>query len=126
MNRKKSEFKKMLKKENKALKKHNTYEMLLIFLLLIIAVPNLILTLNHMLPIKVMLINAVLVVIIAVPLIIIDIKNDREIKKMYQSYLQEKQVPEYQDKTKILTVFLAISIIATVVFAVITIPNILN
>ena len=121
---KKNEFKKMMKKENKAFKNYYVYEMILILLLVIIVIPNIILTINNMIPFNIAIINALLIIIMALPIIVLDIKNDLDIKSMYQSYLKEKKIPEYKYKPKILNVCLIISITNLIVWAIITIPNI--
>ena len=121
---KKNEFKKMMKKENKAFKNYYVYEMILILLLVIIVIPNIILTINNMIPFNIAIINALLIIIMALPIIVLDIKNDLDIKSMYQSYLKKKKIPEYKYKPKILNVCLIISITNLIVWAIITIPNI--
>ena len=121
---KKSEFKKMMKKENKAFKNYYVYEMILILLLAIIVIPNIILTINNMIPFNITIINTFLIIIVALPIIVLDIKNDLDIKNIHQYYLKAKKIPEYKDKTKILNVYLLISIVVLIVWAIITIPNI--
>ena len=121
---KKNEFKKMMKKENKAFKNYYVYEMILILLLAIIVIPNIILTVNNMIPLNITIINTILIIIVALPIIVFDIKNDLDIKNIHQYYLKEKKIPEYKDKTKILNVYLMISIVVLIVWAIITIPNI--
>lgn len=121
---KKNEFKKMMKKENKAFKNYYVYEMILILLLAIIVIPNIILTVNNMIPLNITIINTLLIIIVALPIVAFDIKNDLDIKSMHQYYLKEKKIPEYKDKTKILNVYLMISIVVLIVWAIITIPNI--
>ena len=121
---KKNEFKKMMKKENKAFKNYYVYEMILILLLAIIVIPNIILTINNMIPFNITIINTFLIIIVALPIIVLDIKSDLDIKNMHQYYLKEKKIPEYKDKTKILNVCLIISIVVLIVWAIITIPNI--
>ena len=121
---KKSEFKKMMKKENKAFKNYYVYEMILILLLAIIVIPNIILTINNMIPFNITIINTFLIIIVALPIIVLDIKNDLDIKNIHQYYLKAKKIPEYKDKTKILNVCLLISIVVLIVWAIITIPNI--
>ena len=120
----KNEFKKMMKKENKAFKNYYVYEMILILLLAIIVIPNIILTVNNMIPLNITIINTLLIIIVALPIVVFDIKNDLDIKSMHQYYLKEKKIPEYKDKTKILNVYLMISIVVLIVWAIITIPNI--
>ena len=121
---KKSEFKKMMKKENKAFKNYYVYEMILILLLAIIVIPNIILTINNMIPFNITIINTLLIIIVALPIILLDIKNDLDIKNMHQYYLKEKKIPKYKDKTKNLNVCLIISIAVLIVWTIITIPNI--
>ena len=121
---KKNEFKKMMKKENKAFKNYYIYEMILILLLVVIVIPNIILTINDMIPLNITIINTFLIIIVALPIVVFDIKNDLDIKSMHQYYLKEKKIPEYKDKTKILNVCLMISIAVLITWAVITIPNI--
>ena len=121
---KKNEFKKMMKKENKAFKNYYVYEMILILLLVVIVIPNIILTINDMIPLNITIINTFLIIIVALPIVVFDIKNDLDIKSMHQYYLKEKKIPEYKDKTKILNVCLMISIVVLITWAIITIPNI--
>ena len=121
---KKNEFKKMMKKENKAFKNYYVYEMILILLLAIIVIPNIILTINNMIPFNITIINTLLIIVVALPIAVFDIKNDLDIKSMHQYYLKEKKIPEYKDKTKILNVCLIISIAVLIAWATITIPNI--
>ena len=121
---KKNEFKKMMKKENKAFKNYYIYEMILILLLAVIVIPNIILTINNMIPLNITIINTLLIIIVALPIVVLDIKNDLDIKSMHQYYLKEKKIPVYKDKTKILNVCLIISIAVLITWAVITIPNI--
>lgn len=120
----KNEFKKMMKKENKAFKNYYVYEMILILLLAIIVIPNIILTINNMIPFNITIINTLLIIIVALPFIVLDIKNDLDIKNMHQYYLKEKKIPEYKVKTKNLNVCLIISIAVLIVWTIITIPNI--
>ena len=120
----KNEFKKMMKKENKAFKNYYVYEMILILLLAIIVIPNIILTINNMIPFNITIINTLLIIILSLPFIVLDIKNDLDIKNMNQYYLKEKKIPEYKVKTKNLNVCLIISIAVLIIWAIITIPNI--
>lgn len=120
----KNEFKKMMKKENKAFKNYYVYEMILILLLAIIVIPNIILTINNMIPFNITIINTLLIIIVALPFIVLDIKNDLDIKNMHRYYLKEKKIPEYKVKTKNLNVCLIISIAVLIIWAIITIPNI--
>lgn len=120
----KNEFKKMMKKENKAFKNYYVYEMILILLLAIIVIPNIILTINNIISFNITIINTLLIIIVALSFIVLDIKNDLDIKNMHQYYLKEKKIPEYKVKTKNLNVCLIISIAVLIIWAIITIPNI--
>ena len=112
---KKSVLKKILKKENKAFKNFYLYASVITFLLIIVIILNVLLNLNEIIPFHAFIVNAVLAFAVAIPFIIIDIKNDKEIKKMYESYQQDSKIPEYKDKTKYLKILLTLSIIVVII-----------
>ena len=112
---KKSEFKKIMKKENKAFKNFYLYGGIVTFLLIIVIFLNVLLNLNETIPLYAFIINAVLAFAVAIPFVIIDVKNDIEIKKMYESYQTDSKIPEYKDKTKSLKILLILSIIVFVI-----------
>ena len=112
---KKSEFKKMMKKENKAFKDFYLYSGIITFLLIIVIVLNVLLNLNETIPLYAFIINAVLAFAVAIPFAVIDVKNDKEIKKMYESYQKDSKIPEYKDKTKPLKILLILSIIVFII-----------
>ena len=111
----KNEFKKMMKKENKAFKNYYVYEMILILLLAIIVIPNIILTINNMIPFNITIISTLLIIIVALPIIVLDIKSNLDIKNIHQYYLKEEKIPEYKDKAIILNVCLIISIVVLII-----------
>ena len=121
---KKSEFKKMMKKENKAFKNYYVYEIIIILLTMIMVVGNVFATSKNLIPNNITIINSILIMIIAIPIILIDVKNDKDIKEMYQIYNKESKIPEYKDKTKSLKIVLVISIVAALISGIITITNI--
>ena len=101
---KKSEFKKMMKKENKAFKNYYVYEIIIILLTMIMVVGNVFATSKNLILNNITIINSILIMIIAIPIILIDVKNDKDIKEMYQIYNKESKIPEYKDKTKSLKI----------------------
>lgn len=64
-----------------------------------------------MIPFNITIISAPLIIIVALPIIVLDIKNDLDIKNIHQYYLKEEKIPEYKDKAIILNVCLIISIV---------------
>ena len=58
--------------------------MILILLLAIIVIPNIILTINNMIPFNITIISTLLIIIVALPIIVLDIKNDLDIKNIHQ------------------------------------------
>ena len=56
--------------------------MILILLLAIIVIPNIILTINNMIPFNITIINTLLIIIVALPIIVLDIKNDLDKKNI--------------------------------------------
>ncbi len=119
---KKSEFKKMMKKENKAFKNYYIYETIFILLLAIVFIPDMILMVKNMIPISTMLMDVFLILIMAIPGIIIDLGNDMEINRMHKSYLEENQIPEYKGKEKALKVMIVVGIAVVIVNTAIMIP----
>lgn len=85
---KKNEFKKMMKKENKAFKNYYVYEIIIILLVLIMVVGNFFATSRNLIPNNITIINSILIMIIAVPTILIDVKNDKDIRKILQNNLK--------------------------------------
>lgn len=117
----KSEFKKMMRKENEAFKKYYMYEVIISVIIILAIIIN-VLSISKNLPSANLI--SILSIIIAAPLIIIDMKNDLEIKKMYQYYLKEDKIPEYKDKTKSLKGLLILSIVIILINGAILIKNI--
>lgn len=89
--------------------------MILILLLAIIVIPNIILTINNMIPFNITIISTLLIIIVVLPIIVPDIKHDFDIKNIHQYYLKEEKIPEYKDKTKILNVCLIIIIVVLII-----------
>ena len=112
---KKSEFKKMMKKENKAFKNFYLFGGIITFLLIVVIILNVFLNFNEIIPLSAFIINAILAFAVAIPIIIIDVKNDKEIKKMFESYQKDGKVPEYKDKTNSLKILLILSILVVVI-----------
>lgn len=119
----KKNFKKILYKENKVFKNNYNYQIILILLLIMVTVPNIILTVQNRLPSHILFVSVLLTLLIGIPIIIIDILNDIEIKKMYQIYITEKKTPIYKDKTKKIKVLLIYSIIIVFMNWLFVIPN---
>ena len=57
--------------------------MILILLLAIIVIPNIILTINNMIPFNITTISTLLIIIVALPIIVLDIKNDNQTITFY-------------------------------------------
>ncbi len=112
---KKNEFKKIMKKENKAFKNFYLYGGFVTLLLVIVIILNVLLNFNEIIPLYAFIVNAVLAIAVAIPFIVIDIKNDKEIKSMYESYQKDGKIPEYKDKTKSLKILLIFSIIVVII-----------
>lgn len=68
-----------------------------------------------MIPFNITIIRILLIIIVVLPIIVPDIKNDLDIKNIHQYYLKEEKITEYKDKTKILNVCLIIIIVVLIV-----------
>lgn len=121
---KKKDFKKMMKKENTSFKDYYLYESIIIIFFVIMCIVNIVLNANNVISLNVCILNNILTIICAVPIIIIDLKNDFEINKMYKNYENNNKIPEYQDKTKMLKILLVISVIIIMIESGIIIKDI--
>lgn len=119
----KKDFKKFLRKKNKVFKNNYIYEIILILLFIIVTVPNIILTVQNRLPNRILLLSVLLTLLMGLPIMIIDIQNDIEIKRMYQTCIQEKKIPTYKDKSKKLKIILVSSIVLIFINGCFVIPN---
>ena len=123
---KKKEFKKMMKKENKSFKYYYLYESIMIMFFVTMCVVNIILNANNIISLNVCILNNILTIICAMPIVIIDFKNDFEINKMYKQYESNSKTPEYKDKTKILKILLVISVIIVIIESGIIVKDIVS
>lgn len=112
---KKKEFKKIMKKENKSFKDYYLYESIIIIFFVIMCVVNIILNANNISSLNTCILNNILTILCAIPIIIIDLANDFEINKMYKQYDNDSKIPEYKDKTKILKILLVISVVIAII-----------
>lgn len=119
-------FKKVLFKQNESLKKYYVYESINILLLLIIVIPNVVLSTKNMIPLNIMYINTFLIIIIAMIISIVDIKNDIELKKMYRCYIDGKNISKYKSKIKPLKIMLLVSGLVIFFNIFVTIPSIVK
>ena len=121
---KKKEFKKMMKKENKSFKDYYLYESIIVIFFAIMCITNIILNANNIISLNVCILNNILTIICAMPIIIIDLANDFEIKKMYKQYENDNKILKYKDKTKILKILLVISVVIAIIESGIIIKDI--
>lgn len=108
---KKKEFKKMLKKENHPIMKGRIYEIIFTILFLLICLVMTIFVSKNILLSSKMLVFDFLLIIIALPYWIVDIKRDKKIKEMYEYYQKENKILEVEDHTKQMKIMLIIEII---------------
>jgi len=121
---KKSEFKKILNKENESVKKYSIYSGVIILLYIIMLGVILYLQFINVIPSSVsFIIAAIMIVCAVIPSIIIDAKNESEIKKLYNHYQKENKMLEYKDKTKYLRIIIIIEILLALIFSIYIIPN---
>lgn len=110
---KKKEFKKLMRKENKEFRNYYLYEMIIITFIVILCILNIVLNLKKLITLNIFSINTILTLIIAIPMIVIDLLNDMEINKMYKKQQEKNQIPEYKNKTKVLKILLIVSMLIT-------------
>lgn len=110
---KKNEFKKLLKKEKHHLMQGKIYEIIFVTIFILLCVIMLILQNKNLLPSSKGLSYIIFIILIALPYIIIDIKRDILIKKMYNNYQNNNKILEVKDNSKLLRIILITEIIIT-------------
>lgn len=117
------EFKKMLKRENHSIMKENVW-MALITIVYIVGLGSLLyLQLNKIIPAIISLLFIGLLILIAVPAMILDLKRDKKIKQMHLYYLKENKLPEEKGNVKTLKMVLLSLIIAIVLISLYIVPK---
>ena len=117
------EFKKMLKKQNHPIMKETLW-MLIITIIYIIGLGSLLyLQLNKILPATISLIFIVILILIAIPAMISDLKRDKKLKQMHLYYLKEDKLPEEKGNVKMLQMVLVSLIVAIVLISCYIVPK---
>ncbi len=111
------EFKKMLKEQNHPIMKETLW-MLIITIVYIIGLGSLLyLQLNKIIPAIVSLIFIVILILIAIPAMISDLKRDKKLKQMHLYYLKEDKLPMEKGNVKMLQMVLISLIVAIVLIS---------
>lgn len=117
------EFKKMLKKQNHPIMKETTW-MLIITIIYVIGLGSLLyLQLNKIIPATISLIFIGVLILIAIPAMILDLKRDKRLKEMHLYYLKENKLPEEKGNVKILKMVLVSLVIAIILIGVYIVPK---
>lgn len=117
------EFKKMLKKENHPIMKETMW-MTLITIIYVIGLGSLLyLQLNKIIPATISLIFIGVLILIAIPAMILDLKRDKRLKEMHLYYLKENKLPEEKGNVKILKMVLVCLVIAIILIGVYIVPK---
>lgn len=117
------EFKKMLKKQNHPIMKETLW-VLIITIVYIIGLGSLLyLQLNKILPATISLIFIVILILIAIPAMISDLKRDKKLKQMHLYYLKEDKLPEEKGNVKMLQMVLVSLIVAIVLISCYIVPK---
>lgn len=117
------EFKKMLKKQNHPIMKETLW-MLIITIVYIIGLGSLLyLQLNKIIPAIVSLVFIVILILIAIPAMISDLKRDKKLKQMHLYYLKEDKLPMEKGNVKMLQMVLVSLIVAIVLISCYIVPK---
>ncbi len=117
------EFKKMLKEQNHPIMKETLW-MLIITIVYIIGLGSLLyLQLNKIIPAIVSLIFIVILILIAIPAMISDLKRDKKLKQMHLYYLKEDKLPMEKGNVKMLQMVLISLIVAIVLISCYIVSN---
>lgn len=117
------EFKKMLKKQNHPIMKETLW-MLIITIIYIIGLGSLLyLQLNKIIPATISLTFIVILILIAIPAMISDLKRDKKLKQMHLYYLKEDKLPMEKGNVKMLQMVLVSLIVAIVLISCYIVPK---
>lgn len=117
------EFKEMLKKQNHPIVKEVKF-MLLVTIIYVCGLGALLyLQLNNIIPNIVSLIFIGVLILIATPAMIIDLKRDKRLKQMHLYYLKENELPEEKDNGKTLKMVLISLVVAIIIIGVYITPK---
>lgn len=117
------EFKKMLKEQNHPIMKETLW-MLIITIVYIIGLGSLLyLQLNKIIPAIVSLIFIVILILIAIPAMISDLKRDKKLKQMHLYYLKEGKLPEEKGNVKMLQMVLVSLVVAIALIGCYIVPK---
>lgn len=117
------EFKEMLKKQNHPIVKEVKF-MLLVTIIYVCGLGALLyLQLNNIIPNIVSLIFIGVLILIATPAMIIDLKRDKRLKQMHLYYLKENELPEEKDNVKTLKMVFISLVVAIIIIGVYITPK---
>ena len=116
---KRREFIHILRRENPQAKQYSVYQAIVISLFCILFILFLFLQFSSILsPCGGLILDGILIVLFAIPLIIMDVQNDWQIKKLREQYQREGQLGQYRNRTTCLKIFLILEIIFILAMAV--------
>lgn len=117
------EFKKMLKEQNHPIMKETLWMILNTIIYIIGLGVLLYLQLNKIIPATISLIFIVILIIIAIPAMISDLKRDKKLKQMYLYYLKEGKLSEEKDNVKMLQMVLVSLVVAIILIGCYIVPK---
>ena len=117
------EFKKMLKKQNHPVMKEMTWMMLITVVYIIGLGALLYLQLNKILPAVVSLIFIGVLILIAIPAMVLDLKRDKKLKQMHTYYLKENELPDEKGSVKTLKMILVSLVVAIILIGLYITPK---
>lgn len=117
------EFKKMLKEQNHPIMKETLW-MLIITIIYIIGLGSLLyLQLNKIIPATISLTFIVILILIAIPAMVLDLRRDKKIKQMHLYYLKEGKLPKEKGSIKTLQMVLISLIVAIALIGCYIVPK---
>lgn len=112
---KKSEFKKMLKKENHPIMKGKIFEVIFVAIYMLLCATLVISFNKDLIPNNIVVILIVILLIILLPYVIIDLCRDSKIKKMYAYHNKENKILEVKDNSNIIKIILIVEMVCSLI-----------
>lgn len=124
---KKSEFRSKLKMKNDSAKSFFKYNTIALIIFSFIVIAMLFVHISNFLPFSTcLIIDVLLLVFVALPLIVLNIKNDIEVNELYKNYKNGKDFSKYKDKSKFFKWVIVVEAILSVIFGFLVVWNLLD
>lgn len=116
---KKKEFEKLLKEKKHNIMKELNYMVIITIIYSVSMIGLVYLLFKGIIPEITFLIFIGILILVAIPVIITDLKRDKTLKKMHKYYLEKNKILDVKDNVKMLKIVLALLVLAIIIIGTI-------